>query len=42
MYMRLYEILDIIEVVKMLFFIFKYLKVELKKIEFIVFYLMIN
>lgn len=32
MYMRLYEILDIIEVVKMLFFIFKYLKVELKKI----------
>lgn len=29
--MRLYEILDIIEAVKMPFFTFKYLKVELKK-----------
>lgn len=31
MYMRLYEILDIIEAVKMPFFTFKYLKVELKE-----------
>lgn len=33
MYMRfiIYEILDIIEAVKMPFFTFKYLKVELKK-----------
>lgn len=31
MYMHLYEILDIIEAVKMPFFTFKYLKVELKK-----------
>lgn len=29
--MRLYEIIDIIEAVKMPFFTFKYLKVELKK-----------
>lgn len=31
MYMRLYEILDIIEAGKMPLFTFKYLKVELKK-----------
>lgn len=31
MYMRLYGILDIIEAVKMPFFTFKYLKVELKE-----------